>query len=117
MRIRKGIRDMKPIISQTGEEIYEMVKGKLSSTAKVRLKPGIHSPKHKHTGEQEETYIITEGHGLMIINRERHRVIAGDVILISPGDVHQIFNDSDDDLWLFVPSAPPFDPKNFHEVE
>lgn len=72
-----------------------------------RLEPGQASTRHRHA-EQEELYLLLEGSGRVRINDGEPLTLAPlDTLLIEPGSVRQLFNDTDaDQLWLVV-GAPP----------
>jgi quercetin dioxygenase-like cupin family protein len=71
-----------------------------------RLAPGQASTKHRHR-DQEELYVLLEGSGRVRIEREAVTLAPLDSLLIEPGSVRQLFNDTDaDQLWLVV-GAPP----------
>lgn len=72
-----------------------------------RLEPGQASTKHRHL-EQEELYLLLEGRGRVRIDDEAPLTLAPlDTLLIDPGSVRQLFNDTGaDQLWLVV-GAPP----------
>lgn len=72
-----------------------------------RLAPGQASTKHRHF-EQEELYVLLEGSGRVRIDEEEPLTLAPmDTLLIEPGSVRQLFNDTAaDQLWLVV-GAPP----------
>lgn len=72
-----------------------------------RLAPGQASTKHRHLN-QVELYLVLEGKGRM-------RIEDGDPltleplssVLVEPGEVRQIFNDTDSSALWFVVGAPP----------
>jgi quercetin dioxygenase-like cupin family protein len=71
-----------------------------------RLEPGQASTKHKHF-DQEELYLLLEGQGRMRVDDEVLTLAPLDTLLVEPGSVRQLFNDTDtDQLWLVV-GAPP----------
>jgi quercetin dioxygenase-like cupin family protein len=71
-----------------------------------RLAPGQASTKHRHA-EQEELYLLLEGRGRVRIDDEPLTLAPLDTLLVEPGSVRQLFNDTDaDQLWLVV-GAPP----------
>src|SRR6476661_10895859 len=72
-----------------------------------RLAPGQASTKHRHA-EEEELYVLLEGRGRVRIDDEEPLTLAPlDSLLVEPGSVRQLFNDTGaDQLWLVV-SAPP----------
>ena len=66
----------------------------LSSTQLYR---GQSTRGHSHRG-QEEVYFFVQGTGIMMVDNERFRVNAGDVILIPDGAFHRVINDGEIDL-------------------
>jgi quercetin dioxygenase-like cupin family protein len=71
-----------------------------------RLEPGQASTKHKHF-EQEELYVLLEGEGRVRVDEEVLTLSPLDSLLVEPGTVRQLFNDTEaDQLWLVV-GAPP----------
>lgn len=72
-----------------------------------RLAPGQASTKHRHA-TQEELYLLLEGSGRVRIDDEEPLTLAPlDSLLVEPGSVRQLFNDTGaDQLWLVV-GAPP----------
>ncbi len=68
-----------------------------------RLAPGQASTKHRHP-EQEELYVLLEGSGRVRIDDEGPLDLEPmDTLLVDPGSVRQLFNDTDaDQLWLVV---------------
>ena len=49
---------------------------------------------HNHPG-QEEVYFFVQGTGVMIVDEQKFRVAAGDVILIPDGAFHKVVNDGE----------------------
>lgn len=69
-----------------------------------RLEPGQASTRHRHRAE-EELYVLLEGTGRVRIEGEDEPLTLAplDTMLIEPGTVRQLFNDTDaDQLWLVV---------------
>ena len=66
----------------------------LSST---RLHRGQATRGHSHAG-QEEIYFFVQGTGMMIVDDEKFRVNAGDIILIPDGAFHRVINDGEQNL-------------------
>lgn len=108
----------KPVVSRTGERVYELI-GRpehLGGATKHSLgyaviPPNCSSRPHYHP-YAEETYYILKGEGRMVIEGVEHNVRPGDAILISPREKHQIFTDGDDDLEFIVVCAPAWEPSN-----
>jgi quercetin dioxygenase-like cupin family protein len=71
-----------------------------------RLTPGQASTRHRHL-TQHELYIVLEGTGRIRVEDELLTLPVLSALLIEPGCVRQIFNDTDAEaLWL-VTGAPP----------
>jgi quercetin dioxygenase-like cupin family protein len=72
-----------------------------------RLAPGQASTKHRHA-RAEELYVLLEGSGRVRIDEDEPLTLAPlDTLLVEPGSIRQLFNDTDaDQLWLVV-GAPP----------
>jgi quercetin dioxygenase-like cupin family protein len=71
-----------------------------------RLEPGKASTQHRHF-TQEELYVLLEGEGRVRVDDEVLTLAPLDTLLVEPGAVRQLFNDTDaDQLWLVV-GAPP----------
>jgi mannose-6-phosphate isomerase-like protein (cupin superfamily) len=65
------------------------------------LSPGQSIGLHQH-GQDEEVYVILEGHGHMTVNGQPCPVEAGDVLLNKPGWSHSLENTSQVTLRLLV---------------
>jgi quercetin dioxygenase-like cupin family protein len=80
-----------------------------------RLAPGQASTRHRHT-TQTELYVVLEGTGRMRIGDDEPLTLAPlSTVLVDPGEVRQVFNDTDDDaLWLVVGTPP--EPANTLEM-
>jgi len=66
----------------------------LSSTQLYR---GQSTRGHSHAG-QEEVYFFVQGTGIMLVDEQRFRVNAGDIILIPDGAFHRVVNDGEMNL-------------------
>jgi uncharacterized cupin superfamily protein len=67
-----------------------------------RLAPGQASTRHRHR-EEEELYLLLEGSGRVRVDDELLTLAPLDTLLVEPGSVRQLFNDTDaDQLWLVV---------------
>ena len=66
----------------------------LSST---KLYRGQATRGHTHAG-QEEVYFFVQGTGMMIVDEEKFRVNAGDIVLIPDGAFHRVINDGEQNL-------------------
>tara|TARA_Y100000590_G_scaffold132341_1_gene151197 strand:+ start:1907 stop:2230 length:324 start_codon:yes stop_codon:yes gene_type:complete len=61
------------------------------------LNPGKSTSGHSHIG-QEEVYVFFSGSGKMQIDKKEYSVNRGDVIPVSDGAFHRVFNESDHKL-------------------
>jgi oxalate decarboxylase/phosphoglucose isomerase-like protein (cupin superfamily) len=66
----------------------------LSST---KLYRGQATRGHSHEG-QEEVYFFVQGTGMMLVDEQKFRVNAGDIILIPDGAFHRVINDGEQNL-------------------
>jgi mannose-6-phosphate isomerase-like protein (cupin superfamily) len=67
-----------------------------------RLPPKSASTLHKHI-RQEEFYFVLEGMGCMRVGEETLTVPKYGGVLVGPGELRQVFNDTDAEaLWLIV---------------
>jgi oxalate decarboxylase/phosphoglucose isomerase-like protein (cupin superfamily) len=66
----------------------------LSST---KLYRGQATRGHSHAG-QEEVYFFVQGTGMMMVDDEKFRVNAGDIIMIPDGAFHRVINDGEMNL-------------------
>jgi quercetin dioxygenase-like cupin family protein len=72
-----------------------------------RLAPGQASTKHRHA-RAEELYVLLEGSGRVRIDEDEPLTLAPlDTLLVEPGSIRQLFNDTDADQLWFVVGAPP----------
>lgn len=68
--------------------------------------PGSHIRPHSHR-TSVEVYIIRRGVCELVTNGERRAMRPGDVILMEPGDVHELINHGEEafELWVFKTNA------------
>src|SRR6516225_7060136 len=79
-----------------------------------RLHPGQASTRHRHRCTQE-LYLLLEGTGRIRIGEELYTLDPLSSLLIEPGEIRQLLNDTEaDQLWLVV-GAPP-EPANTLEM-
>ncbi len=73
----------------------------------MRLTPGtVPYPYHSHSA-QWEFYHIISGRGTVRHQDGKTPVVAGDAFLFKPGEPHQIVNDGDEDLIVYVIADNP----------
>lgn len=72
----------------------------------VEVPPGSHIAPHSHRAAVE-VYVVRRGVCELVVNGERHDMRPGDVILMEPGDVHELFNHGDEvfEVWVFKTNA------------
>ena len=71
-----------------------------------RLAPGQASTRHRHH-QTHELYLLLEGTGRIRVGEDLHTLEPLGSLAVDPGEVRQLFNDTDaDQLWLVV-GAPP----------
>ncbi len=103
-----------------GETIYELL-GKENgsseniSIALVEIDAGCSSEAHLHP-KSEESYIITEGKGRLVIDGQTRFVTCNDLVKIPMGKVHQIFNDMKETLKLLCVCTPAWTPDCYIKV-
>jgi quercetin dioxygenase-like cupin family protein len=79
-----------------------------------RLQPGQASTRHRHRATTE-LYLLLDGTGRIRVQEDLHTLEPQSSLLVEPGTVRQLFNDTDaDQLWLVV-GAPP-EPANTLEM-
>jgi quercetin dioxygenase-like cupin family protein len=81
-----------------------------------RLAPGQASTKHRHR-VSEELYVVLEGVGRLRVDDDDPLTLPPlSAVVVDPGSVRQVFNDTAaDQLWLIV-GAPP-EPANSLEMD
>lgn len=103
--------------NQMGVENTDLAKqlGAESLGARLwRLAPGQASTRHRHR-LTHELYLLLEGTGRMRVGGEALTLEPYSAVLVGPGEVRQVFNDTDGEaLWL-VAGAPP-EPANTLEM-
>lgn len=79
-----------------------------------RLRPGQASTRHRHR-QTHELYVLLEGDGRIRVGRDVLSLEPLSSLLVEPGEVRQLFNDTEaEQLWLVV-GAPP-EPANTLEM-
>jgi quercetin dioxygenase-like cupin family protein len=67
-----------------------------------RLHPGQASTRHRHR-QTHELYVLLEGTGRVRVGEDLHTLAALSSLAVDPGEVRQLFNDTEEDqLWLVV---------------
>jgi mannose-6-phosphate isomerase-like protein (cupin superfamily) len=80
--------------------------GKKSQLMVMSIPPGgvIGMETHEHV---EQTLFFLSGSGKAVLNGEESAVVAGDVVVVTPGTEHNIINDGDEPLKVYTIYAPP----------
>ena len=112
-----------PFLTPSGERIHEMFgrSAELGGTTKHSFVhvviPGHKSSAAHYHKISEETYYVLDGHARMIIDGHEFELSPGQACLIMPGEVHQIFNDLDQDLDFLAICAPAWVPEDSFFIE
>ncbi len=67
----------------------------------VVVPPGSHIPPHRHRASVE-VYVVTRGACELVVNGAQREMRPGDVLLMEPGDVHELTNHGDEPFELLV---------------
>jgi len=109
-----------PLVTPTGEVIYELV-GAASgdqanhSLAWILISPGKSSAPHYHKISQE-TYFILSGRGWMQVDGKEYVLGPNQACTIEPGEIHQIMNQGKEDLVFLAVCVPAWVPEDSFEV-
>ena len=77
------------------------------SLAHAYLPPGARSRPHRLL-EHTETYVFTEGAGVLVVEGERQPVVAGDVAVVPAGAEQWLENHASERLAFFCIVSPPW---------
>ncbi len=112
-----------PLVSTTGEKVYEMVglaaengAAVQHSVAYIVIPSGKSSTAHYHQ-LSEETYYVLKGTARMVIDEDIFSLVPGQACLILPGQTHRIFNSGEADLEFLAISAPAWVPSDSYFEE
>lgn len=110
--IRSKDQVKKPAVSTHGETVYELIgrtlPGKVDanhSLAHIEITPGGASLLHYHKTCQETFYILS-GSAAMKIDGVEYPLEPGQAVHITPGQVHQITNTSEQPLSFLAVCVP-----------
>jgi mannose-6-phosphate isomerase-like protein (cupin superfamily) len=78
------------------------------SADRILYHPGDTAAAHYHTGCYHLFYIL-EGQGLMFVDGSSHRMSAGMIALVAPGETHWFENDTQENFSFVEFWAPPPD--------
>ncbi|HOJ31264.1 MAG TPA: cupin domain-containing protein [bacterium] len=71
----------------------------------IVLKPGEKMGAHGHNAVVEDFFFL-EGSPHIIVSSQQQRVFPGDAVRVEPGEVHDIINDTDQEVKLVFIKAP-----------
>lgn len=113
-----------PILDPAGESVYELIGNSTKITpvahpqrveehpqnanhslAQISIAPGAASRPHYHNICQESYYILS-GQAKMRVDEQEYPLDAGQTCLILPGQIHQIVNESNQDLEFLAICVP-----------
>ncbi len=103
---------MAPFTTLDGSEIREWA-GRVSapaqnqSLAEATIPVGGATAEHYH-GVSEELYLVSAGHGRLIIDGEERIIGEGDCALIPPGARHKVLNVGDGPLRIVCACSPAY---------
>jgi mannose-6-phosphate isomerase-like protein (cupin superfamily) len=108
----RSYAQIEPFVTLDGSEIREWV-GPVSAPARNQSLAEATIPKGGATTEHlhytsEELYLVSSGHGRLVIDGEQQNVAPGDCAVISPGTPHKLFNVGEDPLRVICACAPPY---------
>ena len=85
-----------------------MLGNKRSQAAQMTLPPGASEggPTNRHVGADQWLFVVS-GHGEAIINRRKHALVEGGLLLIEHGDHHEIRNTGTTPLKTLSIYVPP----------
>lgn len=123
MRIVKKDDINSPFLAPLGEIIYEMIGRPVElggttnhSFVHVIIPPGKSSAAHFHK-ISEETYYIMSGLAKMIVDNTEFNLVSGQACLLMPGEIHRIFNASENENLEFLTiSAPAWTPTDSYFI-
>ena len=107
-----NIDEAEPFVTKDGSTIRE-VAGRVSlpaahqSLAEATVPEGGATEAHFHR-VTEELYFFTAGRGHMTLGDEERDVVAGDCVVIPPGQVHGLVNTGEEALVLLCCCAPAY---------
>ncbi len=80
------------------------------SIAEIVVPPGVVVKPHHHL--MEEVYHVLEGEGVVMVEDESRLVSAGDSVVIEPHEWHNVRNDGEVPLRMYVTCAPAWAPEH-----
>lgn len=85
---------------------WHLVKSSNLSVIQERVPPGCSEMRHFHN-QAEQFFFILSGVATLELDGQKHLLKANEGLHILPGQLHQLSNESREDLWFTVTSTPP----------
>ena len=82
-------------------------RARAQSLAEATVEPGGETAEHYHP-RTEELYTFLSGSGRMRLGSEEDDVVAGDCVVIPPGEIHKLWNTAAEPLVLLCCCAPAY---------
>ncbi|MFQ5860382.1 MAG: cupin domain-containing protein [Dehalococcoidia bacterium] len=101
LRSTRDTRDRLDLITREGP-----VDAKQIRADRVICHPGDTSAKHYHLGTHK-VFCVLDGQGLIHVDEENYRVSPGAVVVVQPGEVHWVENDTEANFSFVELFAPP----------
>ncbi len=103
---------IEPFLAEDGSLVRELAAPGNSpltghSLAEIRHPAGTASREHSHL-VAEEVYYVLEGEGVVRVDGQARAIGPGDVVVISPGQRHQVAQQGAGDLLLLVTCVPAY---------
>ena len=116
-KAKKRPPEMTSSSGETLQEILGLQTGdcKSHSLAVVTIPPGKSSSAHYHK-DSDESYLILSGQARLTLDKKDYELDAGDACLIQPQEVHQIFNESDQELIFLAVCIPAWHPDDSFDI-
>lgn len=108
----RSYREIEPFVTLDGSQIREWA-GKVAmpacnqSLAEATIPVGGATTEHYHL-LSEELYLVSAGHGRLVIDGEQRMIGEGDCALIPPGARHKLFNAGNDQLRVLCACSPAY---------
>ena len=80
---------------------HDLLVGKVQMVNWAKLPVGRSFQRHYHE-DMQEVFVICQGQVVVTVDDKQDRLQAGDAILIDPREVHQMTNESDQDVFYVV---------------
>ncbi len=75
----------------------------------VHLQSGAKQSRHSHEFSEQIWYALKGNGRLLLADDKEQSFTAGDVVRFEAGDIHGLYNDSDEEFVYFSVTAPPID--------